>query len=194
MLAIFYFNAVIHIWDVKWARSLSNLTFNILSLRRTQVNPLKPNLIELGRYRKIDRESVTWLRRVWTQGMAGFAKREGNQMNFKRKFKGAGVGDLIHMNTSSGFEMPLHFFCTFYHDIEWLLQVVSTPYSLTCEVESQSACFKGNNSRMKLLVLQISNDFNCRSWNYVIAGNYLTALLSWLWCRSFPMIQLILTL
>ena len=89
MLAIFYFNAVIHIWDVKWARSLSNLTINILSLRRTQVHPLKPNLIELGRYRKIDRESVTWLRRVWTQGMAGFAKREGNQMNLKSKFKGA---------------------------------------------------------------------------------------------------------
>ena len=155
---------------------------------------VKPNLIELGRYRKIDRQSVTWLRRVWTQGMAGFAKREGNQRNFiensrrpSRWFDSYEYFIWVRDATS----LLLHFF---FHDIEWLLQVVSTPYTLTCEVESQSACFKGNNSRMKLLVLQSSNDFNCRSWNYVIAGNYLTALLSWLWCRSFPMIQLILTL
>ena len=196
MLAIFYFNAVIHIWDVKWARSLSNLTINILSLRRTKVHPLKPNLIELGRYRKIDRESVTWLRRVWTQGMAGFAKREGNQMNFKRKFKVGRVGWFDSYEyfiwVRDATSLLLHFLPRHWMITASCVHSICTAWLVRWKAKAPVE--KGNNSRMKLLVLQISNDFNCRSWNYVIAGNYLTALLSWLWCRSFPMIQLILTL
>ena len=154
-------------------------------------HPLKPNLIELGRYRKIDRESVTWLRgefglRAWQDSQRGKETKwilKVNSRRARRWFDSCGYLFWVKDTTS----LLLHFLPR-----HWMI-TASCVHSTQPDLwgRKQSACFKGNNSRMKLLVLQMSNDFNCRSWNYVIAGNYMTALLSWLCCRSFPMIQLI---
>ena len=165
---------------------LNSLIFQLLILLVGESSvppPLKPNLIELGRYRKIDRESVTCRWRFRTWGMGGF-KKSGNRPN--EFWEWIGGIDLIHLDTYLG---PSHHFTSFALFTQTLndCRHLCPPFRVL-----NSTWFwrlSGRNCPAMFLIVG-------HAGKYVIAGNYLNVLLSWLYCDDvvFPWFRWFLTL